>query len=100
MAGQHTSGPWRVLQPSIGVDANWHVTDESDTFVAHVYGFAHAVDEQSRINATLISAAPDLLAAAETAIAYLRQNIPANPSPEYYVACARLLIAVDKACGQ
>lgn len=61
MTAQHTPGPWRVLRPSSGIDYNWHVTDEMDTFVAHVFGFSHAVDEQSRINASLIAAAPDLL---------------------------------------
>jgi hypothetical protein len=60
---KHTSAPWIVLKPSTGVDNNWHVTDANDTFVAHVYGFGHAVDEQSRINARLIAAAPDLLEA-------------------------------------
>ena len=64
----HTPGPWRVLPPSVGIDANWHVTDEMDTFVAHVYGFAHSVDEKSKINARLISAAPDLLEALERMI--------------------------------
>ncbi|MDE1907619.1 MAG: hypothetical protein KGH75_14330, partial [Rhodospirillales bacterium] len=39
----------------------WHVTDAGDTFVAHVFGFAHSVDEQSRINARLIASAPELL---------------------------------------
>ena len=58
---KHTSAPWIVLKPSTGVDNNWHVTDANDTFVAHVYGFGHAVDEQSRINARLIAAAPELL---------------------------------------
>lgn len=61
MTTKHTPGPWRVLRPGPGIDYNWHVTDEMDTFVAHVFGFSHAVDEQSRINASLIAAAPDLL---------------------------------------
>ena len=59
----HTPAPWKLRKPSTGIDNNWHITDEGDTFVAHVYGFNHAVDEQSRINAQLISAAPDLLEA-------------------------------------
>lgn len=63
MEGKHTPGPWQVVRPSVGVDANWHVTDKDDTFVAHVYGFGHAVDEKSLNNARLIAAAPDLLGA-------------------------------------
>jgi hypothetical protein len=70
----HTPGPWRVLQPSVGVDANWHVTDELDTFVAHVYGFGHSVDDQSRINAHLIAAAPDLLAALKELAAWFDRS--------------------------
>ena len=34
---------WRALSPSSGVDNNWHVTNESDTTVAHCYGFAHDI---------------------------------------------------------
>lgn len=29
--------------PSDGIDANWHVTDEGDTCVAHCFGFAHGI---------------------------------------------------------
>ena len=50
----HTELPWILLPPSSGVDANWHITDKGDTFVAHVFGFNHAVDEQSKANAALI----------------------------------------------
>ena len=66
-----TEGPWRVLPPSVGVDLNWHVTDNGDTFVAHVYGFGHSVDEQSKINAHLIAAAPDLYEALTQAGDYI-----------------------------
>jgi hypothetical protein len=34
---------FRLLPPSQGVDNNWHVTDDSDTMVAHCYGFAHSI---------------------------------------------------------
>ena len=69
-----TQGTWKVHRPSIGEDQNWHVTDDGDTFVAHVYGFNHSVDEQSRANAHLISAAPDLLKFAEQFMAELEAN--------------------------
>lgn len=32
-----------VLRPSQGVDTNWHVTNDTDTCVAHCFGFAHDV---------------------------------------------------------
>lgn len=76
MTAKHTPGPWRVLRPSTGIDYNWHVTDEMDTFVAHVFGFSHAVDEQSRINASLIAAAPDLLDALEAARRLIELILP------------------------
>ena len=63
METKHTPGPWRLLRPTVGVDANWHVADSGDTFVAHVFGFAHSTDEQARVNARLIAAAPELLEA-------------------------------------
>lgn len=33
-----------VHPPSAGVDANWHVTDQADTCVAHCFGFANAIE--------------------------------------------------------
>ena len=62
----HTPAPWILHKPSTGIDNNWHVTDQGDTFVAHVYGFAHSVDKQSYINARLIAAAPELLEALQS----------------------------------
>lgn len=53
---KHTQDTLIVLPPSAGVDANWHVTDKGDTFVAHVFGFGHAVDAQSEANARRIAA--------------------------------------------
>lgn len=35
--------PWRMLPPSSGLDANWHVTNHADTCVAHCFGYAHNV---------------------------------------------------------
>lgn len=57
---ERTSQYWRVLYPSVGIDACWHVTDFGDTFVAHVRGFNHAVNEQSKRNAKFIAAAPTI----------------------------------------
>lgn len=57
LAEKATPGPWKLLRPSVGIDSNWHVTDEGDTCVMHCYGFAHAVDSVSQANAAYISAA-------------------------------------------
>lgn len=35
---------FQILPPSVGVDANWHVTNYADTCVAHCFGFSHSVD--------------------------------------------------------
>jgi hypothetical protein len=70
---KHTTGPWKVLRPTGdigGQDHNWHVTDAEDTFVAHVFGFNHAIDDQSEANARLIAAAPQMLEALEACAAY------------------------------
>lgn len=64
---------WRLLKPSVGADNCWHVTDENDTFVARVFGFANSVDEESRKKAQLIAAAPELLSALEDITAGLNE---------------------------
>lgn len=35
---------YRMFPPSVGIDKNWHVTDDMDTMVAHCYGFAHSIE--------------------------------------------------------
>lgn len=40
---------FRVIAPSTGQDANWHVTDDADTCVAHCYGFAHAIQPGEKL---------------------------------------------------
>ena len=57
-----TPGPWVTLPPTSGVDDNWHVTDEADSFVAHVFSCNHSTDEKSKANAELIAAAPEMFA--------------------------------------
>ena len=52
-----TGGVWRLLPPSQFIDNNWHVTDDADTFVAHVFGFNHATDNQAKTNAAFIAEA-------------------------------------------
>lgn len=91
METKHTQGPWRMLPPSTGVDANWHVTDSDDTFVAHVYGFSHSVDEASKANARLIAAAPDLLEALQELAGLV------TTAPQQYIDAANAAIA--KAIG-
>lgn len=96
MTAQHTPGPWRVLRPSSGIDYNWHVTDEMDTFVAHVFGFSHAVDEQSRINARLIAAAPDLLVALQSLV---DMDVSYQRGPKVAEAVEGARAAIAKATG-
>ena len=43
-----TNTKWSLLPPSVGVDYNWHITDDGDTCVLHAYGFNHAVDDDSK----------------------------------------------------
>lgn len=36
---------FKVLPPSKGIDANWHVVNSGDTVVAHCFGFCHSVED-------------------------------------------------------
>ena len=55
-----TQGKWRVIAPST-YDPFWHVSDMDDTMGCHCFGFARAVDEQSKANAAFIAASPELV---------------------------------------
>ena len=56
---------YRVLPPSRGVDANWHVTDHGETKVAHCYGFGHDVAQGEQF-ARRIAACLNLLVGVPT----------------------------------
>lgn len=52
----HAGATFRVMPPSEGIDANWHVTDHSDTCVAHCFGFGHSVPEGEALAARVAAA--------------------------------------------
>lgn len=69
-----------VHPPSVGIDANWHVCNDTDTVVAHCFGFGHSV-EQGQALAVRVAAAlnycrglptADLLAADQAGHADIR----------------------------
>lgn len=35
---------FKILPPSTGIDANWHVTDKGDTMTAHCFGIGHDIE--------------------------------------------------------
>ena len=44
LADHFVDSGFQVLPPSIGIDANWHVTGNGDTCVAHCFGFGHDIE--------------------------------------------------------
>jgi hypothetical protein len=75
--GTHTPGPWQakwVNHESFSVRIETIAQKDGSTFaICEVPKFARRREEQSA-NASLIAAAPDLLAACETIVSILRAN--------------------------
>lgn len=69
MTERPTPGPWKFGH--VGTDALWIGPDYNKLPVAHVDHDMEYARENSRANARLIAAAPDLLAAAERALNYI-----------------------------
>jgi hypothetical protein len=92
MSAKHTPGPWHVNAPASVVSIDGlHVCD--------INGYG-ATDERKRADAALISAAPDLLAAAETALADIRQTANCDTGDAQTLATvAALEAAILKARG-
>lgn len=71
----HTTGPWRIAE-QIAREGIWieSAADESDE-ICNISATTVA-DKEAMANARLIAAAPDLLAALEAAVEYLKANRP------------------------
>ena len=65
---------WRVLPPSDGIDHNWHVTNDSDTVVAHCYGFDHSVEGGKPLAYAIAEALNDIQYLPVLAAAMLRAH--------------------------
>ena len=91
MTSKHTPGPWTANK--IYGDWNVYSADDDDTIAA-----VHSEDNQ-KANAYLIAAAPDMLAAAVKALAFLDHldNFTGHAACE--IARADLRRAIDMAKG-
>jgi len=70
MKAKHTEGPWAYKKSSTGIR---EIFDKDDRELAEAHGLCDGIDNAARdreanANAHLIAAAPDLLAACETAL--------------------------------
>ena len=100
---KHTAGPWRVqTQASHGPCLN--VTTERGLFIAAVHeeGFRQETRNESCANAHLIAAAPDLLDAAQHALARLELEVRegrVDPA-DYAITMGKLRDAISEATGE
>ena len=93
MKTQHTPGPWRIIQEGRLITGN---RPELDTPIA-LLNSAHALTEaESKANAALIAAAPDLLQACECLVADYRRS-KSELSRQQFEFCCR---SIAKAKGQ
>lgn len=96
----HTPGPWQVTtdRAADAMQFPYCVRDAADWSVAYVTGTDGLAATQA--NARLIAAAPDLLAAAETAYTVLA-NAPASKMPKGTADAIRALhAALARAKGE
>lgn len=96
MNTKHTPGPWDVVPVMTGYAINGHRIYAGDEIIART----HAVDEgYDEANATLISAAPDLLNALSLMLKYFNEDLASIMDDELQaVFAARAAIA--KALGE
>ena len=100
---KHTSTPWDINWGTAHDGESHHIVDGKDfghlSIIAMVK-FHDDTEGETRANAHLIAAAPDLLAAAEWALKKL-QCVPHLDDPDCY-ACGLnpLRIAIEKARGE
>lgn len=89
MTTKHTPGPWSYRQQANGA---WCV--EKSSTIAHVYG------KYPEANASLIAAAPDMLAALAAAEKTMRELIEERCSdPEQWPEYQAIQAAIAKATG-
>ncbi|MDF1551898.1 MAG: hypothetical protein P1P84_02495 [Deferrisomatales bacterium] len=87
---KHTPGPWRIQHTPLSVAAGTHQ-------IAQVFS-GRPISTEDDANARLIAAAPELLEAAERALALIRDTwIMEHGNPQVGKAWGALEAAIDKA---
>jgi hypothetical protein len=101
---KHTPGPWSLDQPGkistsiIGPDGEFVIAGEGDAWMV-----PFACRDEAVANATLVAAAPDLLAAAKEALSYIRalyQTAHGKGLPSNNSMAKQLRDAIAKAEGE
>ena len=75
---EHTPGPWNLTEDMHGYYIRGH---ESEYYVCEI----PEDDDKSGADARLIAAAPDLLAACEAALQWIRNNVPPPAHPNLHI---------------
>lgn len=92
---KHTPGPWeRVL-----LGMQWRIVAKVDKEPYPICSLTHLKNEQSRVDATLIAAAPELLANLKGILAWIedawRQENPSLPDKEYLRSAYEAIIKAE-----
>ena len=106
----HTPGPWQAVQlkPNEIAGAEWAIEANRKGIGADLVGLCYRQRENGSANASLIAAAPELLAACEAAVKYLEAHRPQGKIREIFTALNEhengtlkpLRAAIAKAKGQ
>lgn len=95
----HSAGPWRRIPAGQCADpqSDWQVVDSAGSFVCRVDRHKRGqLDPVNTVNASLIAAAPALLAALEEALAQLKNDHNAESCPAVVAARIALRLAVGE----
>lgn len=100
MSAEHTPGPWVIEEGHIQRDSGgiryWQITDGQDAICCNAFCYAGFVPMTNSANARLISAAPELLVAAQLAYETLA---PLKDDDFVWATMSQLVAAIAKATG-
>ena len=100
MSAEHTPGPWVIEEGHIQRDSGgiryWQITDGQDAICCNAFCYAGFVPMANSANARLISAAPELLVAAQLAYETLA---PLKDDDFVWATMSQLVAAIAKATG-
>ena len=100
MSAGHTPGPWVIEEGHIQRDSGgiryWQITDGQDAICCNAFCYAGFVPMANSANARLISAAPELLVAAQLAYETLA---PLKDDDFVWATMSQLVAAIAKATG-
>lgn len=94
---RHTTGPWKIRENSeaSGDPGNWGIAIVGSPRL-DIRVFSFGVEEQAKVDARLIAAAPELLEACQVASKFIQAS---GTGPTYIARVMELQQAIDKAQG-